>query len=76
MERAKTVVIILLAFIVVWMASAVIRLEQFHYATMLNDCPAMQTELDRAKWLNCIQSNMGKQRTSPIYDLAYGLGIL
>ena len=72
----RNIVIVVLCACLVWFGAAIMRLERFHYATMLNDCPLMATELDRAKWLTCVESKMGEQRMSPIYDLAYGLDLI
>lgn len=75
METTKTAAVVLLTAIIIWMGSAVIRLERFHYATMLEVCPPMRTELDRARWLTCLESKKDL-RTSPLYDLAHGLNLL
>ncbi|HKR16061.1 hypothetical protein [Rhizorhapis sp.] len=71
----RNIVIVGLLACLVWFGSAIIRLEQFHYAAMLEACPLMQNELDRVKWITCLERKKDL-RASPLYDLAYGLDIL
>lgn len=71
----RNIVIVGLLACLLWFGSAVIRLEQFHYATMLEACPLMQNELGHVKWIICLERKKDL-RTSPFYDLLYGLDIL
>jgi hypothetical protein len=70
----KNLAIIALLAMLLWFGSAIIRLERYHYASMLGMCDqhaglAALPERDR-----CIERT--ETRTSPVYHLIYGLGLL
>lgn len=71
----RNVVIVGLLAMLVWFGSAVIRLEQYRYASMLQFCGNAPDELERARQQACL-SERKDLRTSPMWDLAYGLGLL
>jgi hypothetical protein len=70
---AKNVLIIGLAAMLVWFGSAIIRLEQYHYASMLGMCGPIDP-LTLGQREACLQK--AETRTSPIYHLLYGLNVL
>lgn len=60
-----------------WFAKSVIDLEQFRYATQLQlagvgDTCQIYEERNKIKVYLCLEDK--KSRTSPIWDLAYGIG--
>ena len=69
----KNMVILLLSAMLVWFGTAIVRLENYHYASMLGMCGEVKPLL-LVQREECL---MAKQtRTSPIYHLLYGLRIL
>lgn len=75
METAKTITIGVMALIIIWFGTAIIRLEQYRYAAMLSMCGEMESELDRVRLHMCLESK-GSLRTSPLWDLVYGLDLI
>ena len=69
----KNALIVVLAVMVVWFGTAIIRLESYRYAASLNMCSNFKA-YELAKRNRCLAS--AKTRTSPIYHLLYGLGVL
>ena len=69
----KNLAIALLLVMLVWFGSAIIRLERYHYASMLGicECKAKPTWLEQQRCLDTIET-----RTSPLYHLAYGLRLI
>lgn len=61
--------------LLVWFGSAIIRLEQYHYASMLGVCGHAPDELAHLRQQICL-TKRHNLRTSPAWDLAYGLGLL
>jgi hypothetical protein len=70
---AKNVLIFALTVMLVWFGSAVIRLERYHYASMLGMCGPLDP-LTLAKRDVCLTK--AETRTSSVYHLLYGLGVL
>lgn len=70
---AKNSTIVLLAATLVWFGAAIVRLEQYHYASMLGMCGAIEP-LTLPKRELCLQK--AETRTSPFYHLLYGLELL
>jgi hypothetical protein len=70
----ERVVIIVLILLVVWLSSAVIRLENYHYASQVGMCNDYEYPLEWGERDNCL--NEKETRTSPIWHLLYGLNIL
>jgi hypothetical protein len=70
---AKNLIIAFLAAMLVWFGTAVVRLEKYHYASMLGMCGPVET-LTLVERELCLQK--AETRTSPFYHLAYGLGLL
>lgn len=70
---AKNVTIALLAGMLVWFGTAIVRLEQYHYASMLGMCGSLDP-LTLGKREGCLQK--AETRTSPFYHLLYGLKLL
>lgn len=70
---AKNLTIVLLAATLVWFGTAIVRLEQYHYASMLGMCgPIDPAGLGNRE--KCLQET--ETRTSPFYHLLYGLEVL
>ena len=69
----KNITIAILLGLLVWFGAAITRLENERYALELEMCGAWSPEnsVDRSECLGKIET-----RTSPIWNLAYGLGIL
>lgn len=70
---AKNLTIMLLAGTLVWFGSAIVRLERYHYASMLGMCGPVEP-LTLGERELCLQK--AETRTSPFYHLLYGLKIL
>ena len=66
----KNGIIVLLGLALLWFGSAVIRLERYHYASMLGSCGAPNA-LDLVKRDMCLHRK--ETRTSPLWHLVYGL---
>jgi hypothetical protein len=70
----KNLAIIALLAMLLWFGSAIIRLERYHYASMLGMCDQHKGLAALAERDRCIERT--ETRTSPVYHLAYGLGLL
>ena len=70
---AKNLTIALLAAMLVWFGTAIVRLEQYRYASMLAMCGPLDP-LTLGKRELCLQK--AETRTSPVYHLLYGLDLL
>ncbi len=72
MKKYKAVVLIQL-IVIVWAVFTIIRLENERYALEIGMCPPMSTPkyLSNPNCLKTIQT-----RTSPLWHLAYALGVL
>ena len=70
----KNLAIIALLAMLLWFGSAIIRLERYHYASMLGMCDRYSGELARGKREQCLQRT--ETRTNPVYHLAYGLRLI
>ena len=70
----KNAVIAVLLALLIWFGSAIIRLERYHYASMLGLCDQHSGELLRAKRQECLKHT--ETRTNDAWNLLYGLGIL
>ncbi len=74
--NTEKVIIIVLLVLLVWFATAIIRLENYHYAVQVGMCSnSNQTdEFHKGMELDdCL--NKTETRTSGIWHLMYGLGI-
>jgi len=60
-----------LVLIVFLLARAVVRLENFHYASFVGMCGQPADELDRARHHKCLHEQ--ETRTSPSWHLNYAL---
>lgn len=69
----KNIVIAVLLFCVVVLARAVVRLENYHYASFVNMCSEFKAEdpLQSAKRHDCLHKK--ETRTNPIWHLFYGV---
>lgn len=69
----KNLAIAILLAMLVWFGSAIIRLEQYHYASMLGICErqAKSRQLEQQRCLSTTET-----RTSPLWHLAYGLRLI
>lgn len=74
MTEIRNLAIVGLAGLLVWFGSAVIRLEQYHYASMTGVCGYAADELAHIRKETCL-NRRHHLRTSPVWDLAYGLGL-
>jgi hypothetical protein len=78
----KTLVFLIISIVGnLWLASAVIRLEKFHYSTMIGACSEQKIagqviirEYDSAKMYKCLEEY--EPRTSDLWNLLYGLRVL
>ncbi len=74
--NTERIIIIVLAILLIWFASAIIRLENYHYAVQVGIC-ANSTQTDEFKkhmeLENCL--NNTQTRASGIWHLMYGLNI-
>ncbi len=70
------IIIIVLILLLIWFATAIIRLENYHYAVQVGMCENT-TEIEpfkqRMELEDCL--NHTQTRTSPIWHLFYGLRI-
>lgn len=67
------VIIILLLGLLFWFGAAIVRLENYHYAVQVGFCSEFsgpENLIQKDKCLNQVQT-----RTSPIWNLFYGLNI-
>jgi hypothetical protein len=69
----KNVIIALLSIALVWFGAAIVRLESYHYASMLQMC-GPPDPLKTSKREACLEH--AHTRTSPLYHLLYGLKVL
>ncbi len=69
----KNLALAVLLAMVVWFGLAIIRLERYHYASMLGICErkAKPGQLEQQRCLNTIET-----RTNPLWHLAYGLRLI
>jgi len=63
----------------VWLATSVVRLENIRYGLLVGVCSeeehtSLQNSIERPRYLECLQRT--EARTSPLFHLAYALGIL
>lgn len=65
----ERVTIIVLLVLLVWFGTAIVRLENYHYAVEVGFCSDV-SPTERNACLNKIET-----RTNPLWHLAYGLGI-
>jgi len=70
----KNLAIIALLAMLLWFGSAIIRLERYHYASMLGMCDQHAGLAALVKRDRCIERT--ETRTSPVYHLIYGLRLL
>ena len=75
------IVLSLSILINLWFATSIIRLEKFHYSTMVGMCSEMKIEgkkiirtYDDLEMYNCLSKT--QPRTSDWWNLAHGLKIL
>lgn len=70
---AKNLAIAALLLIVLALSAVVVRLENYHYASLLGMCSQFQPgyPLENGKRHECLHRQ--KTRTSPLWDLFYGL---
>jgi hypothetical protein len=57
-----------------WFASAIVRLERYHYASQLGMCDQYVGEVRRGEREVCLKN--AEPRTNPLWDLAYGSRLL
>lgn len=69
--KAKDVSIAVLAICLIWFGSAIVRLERYHYASMLSMCDDQADPVQRTLCLETTET-----RTHWVWHLAYGLRIL
>lgn len=69
----KNIAILVLAALVVWLATVVVRLENFHYASFVGMCSQFKADdqLQTVKRHNCLHST--ETRTGPLWHLVYAL---
>jgi hypothetical protein len=67
----RNVLIVVLVSVVVWLASVIVRLENYRYANSIGMC---SEHVDLIQKENCL--NAQETRTSPLWHLAYALGLI
>ena len=69
----KNIIIAVLAVCVLWMSVAIVRLENFHYASFVDMCRQHKSDnpLETMKFHNCLHDT--QTRTSPLWHLFYAL---
>jgi len=73
-EKINLIIVIIALILLFWFATAIIRLENYHYAVQVGFCDEFSTPdklIQKDECLDKVQT-----RTSPIWNLFYGLGIL
>jgi len=74
-KRTFYISILIFVVIVIWLSSAIARLEAFHYSVQTGGCGEVSADpVKRMKTLDCLDKE--EPRTSPVYDLFYGLRIM
>ncbi len=70
----KNIIIILLVALVAWLSFTVIRLEKYHYASVVGMCSELsKNEIEQEiKQHSCLHSK--ETRTNPIWHLVYAPG--
>jgi hypothetical protein len=64
------ILIVILTGLLVWFATAIVRLESYNYAAQLGFCEHVE-RIKRHECLNNVQT-----RTNPFWHLLYGLKVL
>ncbi len=67
----KNSIIAILLLCIVFLATVVVRLENFHYASVVGMCSEFKTEEQRVKHHNCLHNT--ETRTSSFWHLVYAL---
>jgi hypothetical protein len=69
----KNFIIAALAVCVLWLSVVVVRLENFHYASVVGMCPEFKADdpLQGFKRHQCLHAK--ETRTSPLWHVFYGL---
>ncbi len=69
----KNIIITLLITLVLWLSSAVIRLENFHYASFVGMCKEFKTDdlLQTVERHDCLHNT--ETRTNPLWHILYAL---
>ncbi|WP_293678505.1 hypothetical protein [uncultured Phenylobacterium sp.] len=70
----KNAFIAVLALCLAWFGSALARVENERYAGVLGMCDEFSQPLDHVKKLDCLKKQ--KTRTSPVWHVLYGLGVM
>jgi len=71
---AKSIIIFVLAAMLVWFGTTIVRLENYHYAAQMGYCQEYEIPLESRAKNKCL--NEKQTRTNPIWHLLYGLRIL
>lgn len=75
-KAMRNILILGLLGCLIWFATAIIRLERFHYASQVGNCGwTAKDVIEYGKLQSCLEAK-GSNRTSPLWDLAYGLGLI
>jgi hypothetical protein len=73
MNKEK-IIIILLLILLAWFGSAIVRLENYHYASQISLCDEFLGLDNLIKKDNCFDEK--ETRTNPFWHLLYGLKII
>lgn len=74
MNKEKIAILILLALLI-WFGSAIVRLENYHYAVQVGFCREFDKTVERyTEMEECL--NRTQTRTSPLWHLLYGLKMI
>ena len=76
MKKEHYIILILLVFLI-WFGMTIVRLENFRYGAVVGSCSSAEYEHydpeQRIEWYRCLHENT--TRTSPLWNLLYGLEI-
>lgn len=71
--KVEKIIIVVLGLLIVWFGATIVRLENYHYAIQVGFCQEYHLP-DKGEHDACL--NGKKTRTSWVFHLLYGLGVL
>lgn len=71
--KIEKIIIAVLGLLIVWFGATIVRLENYHYAVQVGFCQEYRLP-DRGEHEACL--NGKETRTSWVFNLFYGLGVL
>ena len=70
----ERILIAVMAVIIIWFATAIVRLESYHYASQVGMCDKLLAPDKLVERDQCLSTT--ETRTNPFWHLLYGLRIL